>query len=363
MSVSAVMLRALAEAVARYGVSVDELASGTDVAPDLFQSSTAFVPSDTFDRLVGRAVTLTGDDAFGLHWAEGSSFATFGLVGALTTAVPTFESAVETLIGVFPLLSDGNELALRTKGESAALHYGFAASSATRGVTPSRYVREEIVTAASMRLLELFAGDVRADCTAHFTYPSPSHVGEYTRFFRGGERFGRSFTGIAFSRKLLRARRLFHDGALEQTLRGIAEVRLRKTAPPAGFADRVRARLSKDPAEKSNMKTLAQRLGVSERSLRRHLAREQVSYPDIRTEVLSARARELLNDPDLSIKEISFAMGFSEPTAFHRAFRRWTGTTVAAFRAPTRSAKATQPPGAARRDGAGVRRIGSARGP
>jgi AraC-like DNA-binding protein len=81
------------------------------------------------------------------------------------------------------------------------------------------------------------------------------------------------------------------------------------------------------------MKAIAERLGMSERSLRRRLASEKASFPNIRMEALSARAKQLLTEPEIPIKEIASSLGFSEATAFHRAFRTWTGMTPTAFRA------------------------------
>jgi AraC-like DNA-binding protein len=81
------------------------------------------------------------------------------------------------------------------------------------------------------------------------------------------------------------------------------------------------------------MKAIAERLGMSERSLRRHLASEGASFPNLRMEALSARARQLLSEPEIPVKEIAFSLGFSETTAFHRAFKTWTRMTPAAFRA------------------------------
>ena len=77
-------------------------------------------------------------------------------------------------------------------------------------------------------------------------------------------------------------------------------------------------------------------LGVTARSLRRRLSDRGTSL----TEITDALRRELamhhLTTSELSVGEIGFLVGFSEPSAFHRAFRRWTDQTPAAFRATGR---------------------------
>ena len=329
MSVTTVMMRVLADAVAAYGVSVAELALGTAVAPELFTLPDGVVRQSDFEQLVRRAVALTGDTAFGLHWAERSTFAAFDLIGYVTAAVSTFGDALGVVRDLYPLLSDGGEFALRTDDDSATVAFYLRPSE-----PPVAHVREEFISATCVRLLRLFAGSSGMPSSANFTYAAPAHRAEYTRFFGGRERFEQPFTGIVVDRALLGARRLFHDTELERDLRARAESRLQRTREHAPHARRVAECLREEPfVARSSMKTIARRLEMSERSLRRHLSNEGSAFPTLRTEALSSRAKHLLAETTLPIKEVAFSLGFSAPTAFHRAFRAWTGLTPATFRA------------------------------
>jgi AraC-like DNA-binding protein len=77
---------------------------------------------------------------------------------------------------------------------------------------------------------------------------------------------------------------------------------------------------------------VATALAVSRRTLTRRLAEEHASFRGILDEVRSDFARALLQDPSVSIGDIAFFLQYSEPAAFHRSFRRWTGRTPQAFR-------------------------------
>jgi AraC-like DNA-binding protein len=77
---------------------------------------------------------------------------------------------------------------------------------------------------------------------------------------------------------------------------------------------------------------VAQRLGLSERTLQRRLAREGTSVRSIVGQQRYGRARALLCDPRLSIGDVSAQLGYRNPPAFTRAFRRWAGLTPAEFR-------------------------------
>jgi AraC-like DNA-binding protein len=77
---------------------------------------------------------------------------------------------------------------------------------------------------------------------------------------------------------------------------------------------------------------VARALGMSERTLSRRLAAEGTSFRDVLDRVRSETATALLHDPGLSIAEIMFFLGYSEPASFHRSFRRWTGKTPRSYR-------------------------------
>ncbi len=77
---------------------------------------------------------------------------------------------------------------------------------------------------------------------------------------------------------------------------------------------------------------------MSPRTLQRRLGDEGTSVHALLDEVRRGRAAALL-DADMAIGEVAYLLGYSEPSAFHRAFRRWTGVTPEAFRARTRGAE------------------------
>jgi AraC-like DNA-binding protein len=81
------------------------------------------------------------------------------------------------------------------------------------------------------------------------------------------------------------------------------------------------------------VEVIASRLGTSPRTLQRRLREEeQTSHKQLLDEIRHALALRYLDTEGLSIGEAAFLLGFSEPSAFHRAFKRWTGATPGAYR-------------------------------
>jgi AraC-like DNA-binding protein len=86
------------------------------------------------------------------------------------------------------------------------------------------------------------------------------------------------------------------------------------------------------PHGETRVETVAQRLRVSPRTLRRKLAAEGVTFAGILEDLRFALAKHYLAEQDLSISRIAWLLGYTEVSAFSHAFRRWTGRTPRADR-------------------------------
>ena len=78
--------------------------------------------------------------------------------------------------------------------------------------------------------------------------------------------------------------------------------------------------------------SVAKALGMSARTLRRRLEAENTTFQELRDALRKGRALEHMRESQLTISEIAYLLGFGETSAFHRAFRRWTGKTPAQYR-------------------------------
>jgi len=98
-------------------------------------------------------------------------------------------------------------------------------------------------------------------------------------------------------------------------------------------ADTVQRVLAEELSEGGpTLEHLAKRLHMSARTLHRRLAAEGTTFRSVVTKLRMELAERALREPHLPIGEIAFRLGFSEPSAFHRAFKRWTGWQPLAYR-------------------------------
>ena len=115
---------------------------------------------------------------------------------------------------------------------------------------------------------------------------------------------------------------------LSAVLRETADNLHRQSTGASSFAERVRHALRyEQDLVNVNFDRLASRWGMTRRTLRRRLSAEGQSLSDLLDEACCRQAKEELRRQDESIKEIAERLGYSETSAFHRAFKRWTGQT------------------------------------
>ena len=276
------------------------------------------------------ALEQTRDPALGLHWGEWLTTSSFNLMSHLLAHAANLRQALETLRRFGQLVSDQVGFELAEQGDTAELR----SVDGSEQPLPVRRLTSEMLALGLLRLVQQFCGRDAKVASVCFRYPAPKYRAEYARVFEGAERFDQPFTGLVFERSLLHARSPQKDEDLYATLSDLAERRLLRlqTAP---YSARVMQHLLQQPApHRVAMQQVARALGLSVRSLHRRLAEEGQAYAALAHEAAARLAKRWLLDQRHSIQETAHRMGFSNVSSFHRAFRRWTGTTPGALLGP-----------------------------
>jgi AraC-like DNA-binding protein len=194
--------------------------------------------------------------------------------------------------------------------------------------------RAEFALAVALKLARDGSGADITPLQVCFAHAAPEDASEHRRFFRSPIRFGASSNSMLLSAV---------DGArpmqaADEALASIVRRRLDKTLAErefhsSGLSGRVRHMMVEHLGETAlTPETVARALAVSRRTLSRRLADEGSSFRHILDDVRREFACALLRDRSLSISDVAFFLQYSEPAAFNRSFRRWTGQTPRAFR-------------------------------
>lgn len=166
------------------------------------------------------------------------------------------------------------------------------------------------------------------------TMPEPPEAaGPYAQYL--GVRIGRgerpsvTFSAFDARRPFLTANQVMWDAFEPDLRRRLAELEAEATT-----AERVRAVLIELlPGGDASMEAVADQLAMSGRTLHRRLQNEGTTFKAVLSDTREALALHYLASPSLSTTEISFLLGFQDPSSFFRAFRTWTGETPDRVRA------------------------------
>jgi AraC-like DNA-binding protein len=161
----------------------------------------------------------------------------------------------------------------------------------------------------------------------------PANEAGYRLFFGAPVRFDQAASALLFDEQFLDLPIRRSEGALRQFLRSAPSNILIRYRQDSDLAARIGSRLRKEPAaEWPGFDTVARQMRFSPASMRRRLAAEGQTFQQIKDEIRRRLAIEWLTNDASSVGEISIRLGFNEPSAFHRAFRKWTGQSPGAFR-------------------------------
>jgi AraC-like DNA-binding protein len=322
------LVRALAHLVERAGVPSARFLGASELDPGQLDSPDARVPLSELHRLCELALELTGDPALGLHWSERYRASTFAPLSHLIAHSASLRQGLESVARFQRLFDDTSSFRLLESDDRAILRFPTRSGESLR----VQRLSSEMTASSLLRVFRAFNRHARV-YRVSFAYPAPDYRAEYTRFFGNLARFDQPFTEIEFARSLLDASPLHRDPDIHEAMRALAERRIRSLDHGTSFALRMRDFLAQQGSPRRvAMKTVARALGLSVRSLRRRLTLEGKSYESVRDEALALMAKRLLGDGRLTIQETAYEMGFSGTSTFHRAFKRWTGTTPNAYR-------------------------------
>lgn len=283
-----------------------------------------------FVRLV-RVVTLTLDDELAGLQERPQRIGMYSIIAAHAARADTLGEAYARTARFMDLLDNTFRVSFRDTGSEALFEL-------TR--IPGRRVLNELavemVLVLTGRMLGWLSGGPAPLNRAWFDYPQPGHVAAYRGMFpRAPLRFGRGSSGIALPASLMRRPvQRTEAEAVAYARRTPLDAFLPMDAT-AGLALEVSLAVEgalREEGRLPGMAEIGRAVGLPEHTLRRRLKAEGVDYTDIRNQVRRDMSVRLLTTTTLPVEEIAARTGFSEASAFIRAFRSWTGLTPRAYR-------------------------------
>ncbi|TBR42201.1 AraC family transcriptional regulator [Marinomonas agarivorans] len=168
---------------------------------------------------------------------------------------------------------------------------------------------------------------------AYFSHSRPNSVAYYKTLFQSEVKFDQHASALVFSASYLDMPIVQTDDTLRTFLKTAPYQLLVMVDNDNSLKSQVMSMLGRDfSRETPSAEEIANVLNMSVSTMRRRLTEENTSYQKIKDECRKEAAITYMNAPQLSINDIASLMGFDEPSAFFRSFKKWTGMTPGEYR-------------------------------
>lgn len=326
-TVKARSIAKIVDSAARFG-NTDRLLRTVGLDRQVVVDPDIRIPSADMMMLSDRAASMTKDAAFGLHVGERTPESEYGLMGDMQVTSSTLREALECLAHYLPIWTNVGVFRLGIEGSVAHVQWEYARIS-----LPEPRHDCEMSMAALMRLNRFTAKERWWPKEVWFQHARPRDISEHARIFRAPVRFKMPTNALLLDRRVLDLPFETDRPSLHQAMRSAAERLLPETRQEVSLsqsaASFIRQNLGKRPIA---LDSVARALGLSRRSFQRRLKQESASYRELVQQARCNFSEYLLLESGITSTATAFAVGYSEHSAFHRAFQKWHGKAPGNYR-------------------------------
>lgn len=318
--------RLLMELVLERGFSRAQLLEGVALAPAVLDQADTRLTPPQFAHLITNALYLTKEPALGYELGLREQITAHGFLGYAVMSCATLREAIQLGERFIRLRTIMISLSLREEGDAAVVevveNYPFG---------PLRQFAFDSLMVSLARAGNFITGESFAAGEIWFDYPEPSYYAAY-RDRLPPMRFDRGATQLRFRRELLDRPLVMADSVAARLAVDQCERELALVGDAEDILLRIRAALAQHQSGYPDLATVAARLNLSERTLKRRLQQHGTSYQQLLDDVRKREAIRLLTYPGLALEQIARELGYTDPANFTRAFRKWTGEVPSSYR-------------------------------
>jgi AraC-like DNA-binding protein len=329
-TIAASLLLDLARYLEKSGIPASDFWRGIVADPSSLESPNARVPGSIAERVWEQAVRLSGDQDLGLHTAENFNPGALNLLGYVILSCRSASEVLGRLAQYAALLNDGLRVRISKDGERTVCQFEIAANLDNYLMRSPRHALETMACGTLVTLRRLTSTDLQPLRVA-FRHPAPPDTREHERIF-GQVAFQQPEHAMEFRTSDLEGTLLSSNPMLLEMFDAQARQLLGQMEQRGPVSRRVLDFLARRiTVAVPGLDEVASELGMSERTLQRELRLEKTSFRQLIEDIRKEIAMQHLAQPGASASEAAFLLGFSEPSAFTRAFRRWTGSAPTEF--------------------------------
>ena len=315
------------QSVRARNLNADELLAKVGLSASLLQAPQARVSAKLYGAL-WRAIALTLDDEFFGQDSRRMKSGSFAMLCHSVVACKSLRDALERSLRFYALILDDISVTLEADAAEARIVLHERASGAG-----GRVFAHELLLMLLYGVSCWLVGRRIPILRTEFSYAEPKHSAEYRLMYCDDLSFNRPHTLLAFESDYLALPVVQNERSVKEFLRTAPENILLKYKNGSSLSAKVRRRLRQClSGDVPDFEELALELNMTSATLRRRLQEEGASYQSIKDQLRRDLAISYLSHSTRSVMDIALELGFSERSAFHRAFRKWTGASPGEFR-------------------------------
>jgi len=314
-------------AAQNHGLDRGLLLRQIELSEDQIRDPDSRVPVEKTLRLWRRITHQLDDPDVGLEVGSTFKIREAGVVGYAMLHSDTLLGALRRIVRFAKLLNQRAELALEDQGDRWRLQ------ALQQPLIPNfRQPIDEGIAGLMTGFREITGRKILA-AGLYFNYARPEDTSAHRRLLGAELHFDEPAAAIVLWDRDVRAPTVAADRSLTRYLDELAQVHLDALPKIDSYSARVRQAVWPHLSEGlPAIPQIASELALSTRSLQRRLREEGTSFAAVVDDLRREKAQLLLRDPHLAVYEVGYLLGYSDPSTFHRAFRRWQGTSPSRFR-------------------------------
>lgn len=288
------------------------------------------IPVMVFADIWQKALDCTSDTNFGLHFGQSSSVTrSSGILYPVMINCPTLHAALEKQARYHNLVTDFIQLHLEDVENETILYWETADDS----LPMERHLVESIFCSLVITLNEVSRNTLQIN-EIHFVHPTPTDISEYEQVFHCPLKFNQARPAIIFDASSLAEPLILANPQLLERFEQVAREMQVQQSSTKQWTDQVAANIRQIlmQGDKPQLSDASAALHISTRQLQNKLSDEGSSYQEVMDDTRKSMALDYLRNPQLSVCQIAFLLGFSEQSTFNHAFKRWTGQTPGVYR-------------------------------
>lgn len=328
MAKDTVSMYFVSAAVARLPGEVrDRLLHGVGIPADLLAVPQARVPAAAFAALWLAIARELDDEFFGLD-ARRMKVGSFALLCHAVIMSGNLDRALKHVLRGYGAFLDDIDGELHLENQQAVI----SLNNRIKDVYSRRFADETLLVMVH-GLMCWLTGQRIPLTQVRFAHPRPPYAAEYTVMYSEHLSYDAPRTSASFDARLLRAPVIQTPAKLKEFLRSAPQSVFLKYKNQDSWSARLRRRL-RDSIGKDwpLLEEVAREFHVAPTTLRRRLEAEGSSYQGIKDELRRDAAIDYLCHGSMSVAQIAGLLGFQEPSAFHRAFKKWNGVQPGEYR-------------------------------